>query len=324
MVSPPTYKNIEITPELLKLKEKAKREESLSGATSQQIEDLLCILNQEKKTLAKNKLFKEALKCTSMINYVSQFLSAAKKRENQKVAKKEFTIVHQQFEDSFNDFDEETKLLEKELIAKQKKRLEELQNTHQAELNDLEARWNSEKKQRIYNKCTSDLHSMRKRITFLLVDNRFEEAEGAQQDADERTEIEVFDHHYLMQRDYDKSLKNLVKKQFLEMETFKTDCIIEQEKLKQDRLKLRQGFVNRQLKLKTKKDIIDDPDKLWAHRQTERFVSAGKSNKSSTLSPSSRMKVSDFRELDNETLALPPLENHLQVIVRTQKFIKKD
>ena len=36
------------------------------------------------------------------------------------------------------------------------------------------------------------------------------------------------------------------------------------------------------------------------------------------------MKVSDFRELDNETLALPPLENHLQVIVRTQKFIKKD
>lgn len=308
VASPPKYPKIEVTPELQKLKEMAKNKESLDCATSEQIENLLSILNQEKKILAKHRLFNEATICSNMIEYVSKYRDSIIKKENQKVAKKEFAVVRKQFDDSFKEFDEETKILEKKLILNQKNRLETLKKEQEEELKEFESRWNSEKKLRIYNKGGDDLNTMKSRIPFLLADNQFEEAKATEKDIENKTNEEVFDHHYNMQLDYDRALKHLIKKQDHQMEQFNNDCDVELLKFKQDRKILRQGFLNRQLKLKTKENIIDDPDKLWVHSQNKRLTNT---TNNILHNPSSKMAVNDFRSHNMSTLPLPPLKKHL-------------
>ena len=154
---------------------------------------------------------------------------------------------------------------------------------------------------------------MKSRIPFLLADNQFEEAEATEKDIENKTNKEVFDHHYNMQLDYDRALKHLLKKQDHQMEQFNIDCGVEFFIFRQDRKKLKQGFLNRQLKLKTKEEIVDDPDKLWVHSQNERLANAAnKSNMS--LSQSSKMAVSDFRTHNTNSLSLPPLKKHLPLM----------
>lgn len=324
-ISSPTNRSIELTPDLQRLREMAKNEEPLDSASSTQIQKLIVILNQEKKALAKHHLYKEAMVCSNMINYVSKYYDSTRKIENQKIAKKEFAPIRKQFDDSFKDFDEETKILEKELILKQQNRLEAFLEAQQDELYEFESRWNSDKKLRIYNKTTSDLNTMKRRISYLLVDEQFEEAEATEKDIAEKTSKEVFDKHFIMQSDYDRSFKNLRKKQNLELQTFKIDCDVELDKFRQDRKKLRQGYLNRELKLKAKENIIDNPDKLWVHQQTERIANtAGAKNKNMQLSPSSKMKVADFHDPNIVSLALPPLKAHVIPMNKTRRSVNSE
>lgn len=305
----------EITPDLQRLREMAKNEEPLDCATSQQIESLLSILQDEKKILAKNKFFKEANACSNVISYVSKYQEASKKRENQVIAKKNFSVVKQNFDESFRKFDEETKALERELTIKQEDRLEAFLNNQQEEMNEFELRWNSDKKLRTYNKSTSKLNNMKMRIPYLLIDNQFEEAEASEKDIANKTRQEVFDRYFTMQSDYDRALRHLLKKQEQELDQFRNDCYVELDKFEQDRKKLRQGYLNRELKLKTKEEIIDNPDKLWIHSQTERLGNTfnGKS-RSTPPSPSSKMRISDFPRKDINSLILPPLKTRIQTM----------
>ena len=93
------------------------------------------------------------------------------------------------------------------------------------------------------------------------------------------------------------------------------------EKLRQDRTKLRQAYLNRQLKLKTKEEIIADPDKLWKHGQTERMGNTLKTSISNgvSVSPSSKMKRADIKETDTTVLVLPPLDNRRKPQKKTTK-----
>ena len=116
LFNPPVYRSIELSPELQKLKEKARREEPLTNVTTEQFQELIYVLNQERKTLARDHRYKEGLKCNATINHVNKYFEMAKKKENQSVAKEEFEEVSKQFESSFKQFDEQTKKLERELI----------------------------------------------------------------------------------------------------------------------------------------------------------------------------------------------------------------
>lgn len=320
LFNPPVYRSIEVSPELQKLKEKAKHGEPLNNVTTEQFQELIYVLNQERKSLARDHRYKEGLKCNSTINHVNKYYEMAKKKENQAVAKEEFEEVNKQFEESFKKFDEETKQLERELINNQKNRRNLLRNSHREELEQFDKRWNSEKKQRIYNKSTNHLISLRRQLSFLLIQSRFEEAEAVQKEINERTKAEEIDHAEIYQNDYDIALRNVEEKQEQENQTFEENCVIELEKFRQDRNKLRQGYLNRQLKLKTKEEIIADPDKLWAHGQAERLGNSLRSSRnSSTITPSSKMKRSDIKDSDVASLSLPPLDNRRRSARRNPK-----
>lgn len=235
----------------------------------------------------------------------------AKKKENQDAAMEVFTETNKQFEESFKDFDNETKKLEKELLEDQKKRRTVLTEELEKELNEFDERWNSDVKQRLYNRSTNNLNNLKRQLNFLLVDSNFKDAEAVQKQVNQRTQLEQVDHFELMQSDHDTALKFLQNKQSLELQYFEDDCAVELEKLRQDRTKLRQAYLNRQLKLKTKEEIIADPEKLWMHGQTERMGNTLKTsiNKGPNINPSSKMKRSDIKDTDTTVLVLPPLDN---------------
>lgn len=299
-----------MTPELQKLKEKAKKEEPLTNVSTEQFEELLYILNQEKKAYARDHRYKEGYKCNSMISHVNKYYDLAKKRENQAIAQEEMKEKTNQFTDSLKEFDNETKQLEKELLNKQKERRTKLQNLLEEEKNEFSSHWNSEKKQRVYNRSTNNLNVLRRQLNFLLVDSRFKDAESVQKQVNERTKIEQIDHFQLMQSDHDNSLKLLEEKQARELEGFEEDCIFEMQKFKEDRTKLRQAYLNRQLKLKTKEEIVADPEKLWKHGQTERMRNTLRTSINTEKSvPSTKMKRSDIKDSDVVILVLPPLDN---------------
>lgn len=321
LFSPPVYKTIEETSEIQALKEKAKREDPLTKATTAQLEELLYVLNQEKKGYARDHRYKEGLKCNNTIAYVTKQYEIAKKKENQDAAREVFTEVNNQFEESFKIFDDETKKLEKDLLEDQKKRRALLTEAKEKELNDFDSRWNSDIKQRLYNRSTNNLNSLRRQLSFLLVDSNFKDAESVQKQVNERTQLEAADHHEIMQSDHDTALKFLIEKQQQEIQYFEDDCAVELEKLRQDRTKLRQAYLNRQLKLKTKEEIIADPDKLWKHGQTERMGNTLKTSISNgvSVSPSSKMKRADIKETDTTVLVLPPLDNRRKPQKKTTK-----
>lgn len=309
-----------MTPELQKLKERAKKEEPLLNVTTDQFEELLYILNQEKKAFARDHRYKDGYKCNNTIAHVTKYYDIAKKKENQNIAREEFNELNSKFVQSLKDFDTETKELEKELLNTQKDRRTKLQNSLEEELNEFDAHWNSAKKQRVYNRSTNNLNVLRRQLSLLLVESRFKEAEAVQKQVNQRTKVEEVDHHELMQSDHDTSLKLLKEKQIREMISFEEDCTFEMEKFRQDRTKLRQGYLNRQLMLKTKEDIISDPDKLWKHGQTERMRNTLRTsiNKEESI-PSSKMKRSDIKESDVAILALPPLDNRRKSPKKTPK-----
>ena len=179
------------------------------------------------------------------------------------------------------------------------------------DLTQFDEHWNSAKKQRTYNHSTNNLNALRSKLSFLLVDGRFKDAEEVQKQVNERTAFELANHTEIMKNDHDTSLRFLREKHIDEIDTFEKNCLVELEKFRQDRTKLRQSYLNRQLKLKTKEEIISDPNKLWMHGQTERMGNTLKNslNRGATVNQSSKMKRADIKETDAVVLNLPPLES---------------
>ncbi|KAK8898389.1 hypothetical protein M9Y10_000674 [Tritrichomonas musculus] len=311
LYTPPVYKSVEMTSELQALKEKAKKEEPLVNVSSETLEDLLYILNQEKKSYAKDHLYKNGLKCNSMIAHVTKYYELAKRKENQDFERQKFAEINKQFEDSLQSFDQETKKLEKELLAHQNDKRNQLKAAIEDDLTQFDEHWNSAKKQRTYNHSTNNLNALRSKLSFLLVDGRFKDAEEVQKQVNERTAFELANHTEIMKNDHDTSLRFLREKHIDEIDTFEKNCLVELEKFRQDRTKLRQSYLNRQLKLKTKEEIISDPNKLWMHGQTERMGNTLKNslNRGATVNQSSKMKRADIKETDAVVLNLPPLES---------------
>ncbi|OHT14619.1 hypothetical protein TRFO_14903 [Tritrichomonas foetus] len=308
--SPPIYKHVEPTNELQRLKEKAKREEPLTGASIELLQELLYILNQERKNLAREHRYKEGLKYNTVIAHVNKYILQAQKLENQVKQQELFSPIKKDFEEQLARFDNETKALERGLIEKQKQQRETLVRNHQIERDEFDARWASSKKQRIYNKSTTTLIQLRRQLNFLLVQSRFDEAEEVQKIIKERMKSEAQDHHEIMQRDFDESLALLKNKQKEEIITFEENCEVQSQKLRQDREKLRRGYLNRQLKLRVKEEMLNDPDKLWAHAQKDMLDEAVKNSaKNSTNLPPTRIKSEEIEEKDVTVLELPPLDN---------------
>ena len=316
----PVYRTYESSSnDIQKLKEKAKKEEPLNGVTVEQFQELLYVLNQERKNFAKEKRFKDGLKCNHTINYVNQWYLKAQKLEIQTNKQEEFNEAKAEFTSDLAKFDAESKALEKELIEKQKNFRNVLQSNHSKERDEFEQRWNGDKKQRIYNHSTGYLINLRYKLSFLLIQNRFAEAESCQKAIAERTKYEMQEHHEIMQHDFDESLKQLEDRQANELQTYDENCQLQLEKLRHDREKLRRSYLNRQMKLNAKEEIVTNPDKVWIHSQQARLTEAARTSKRTPLSPSTKMtRTDEMRSEEAVSLELPPLDNRR----KTQKKAK--
>ncbi|OHS94694.1 hypothetical protein TRFO_39138 [Tritrichomonas foetus] len=319
----PVYRSVDLSNtgnELNKLKERAKKEEPLNGVSIEQFQELLYVLNAERKNFAREKRFKEGLRYNKIINHVNDYYLRAQKLENQSREKEILAEKKAIFENDFTEFEKQSKELEKELIQKQKQQRETLLKNHQIELDELDGRWASDKKQRIYNRSTNHLIQLRRQMHFMLVQSRFAEAEEVQKLINLRTKEEMQNHHELMQKDFDEALIYLKNKQKNEVETFDEFARVALEKLRQDREKLKRGYLNKQLKLRMKEDIANDPDRLWVHGAMGRYEESNQiSTRGAPISPSSKMTRAELGHFDADPLELPPLDNR-----RKPKTSKKE
>lgn len=299
------------SPAIQKLKEKAMKLENLGpNITLDQYEELLYCLTEERKSLATNHKYREGARLNNAVEFVEQAFLKAKKTEMQKGSMETFEKGEKDFNDKFEDYDKKTEQMKKDLLDKQKRQRDTLNAVHQKELDDFDAHWKSPAKQRLYNRASPQLTSMRRQLAFMLVDCRFKDAEEVRAIVDRRTQFEEKENHMLMQHDFDEALKKLKAKQALETESFEEKAEVEREKLKQDRAKQRVGWENRAKKIAAKGEVVKDMDRLWNHEKNQRIANLSKTCASVAASlPSTKLTRKDIADQEMVVLTLPPLNN---------------
>lgn len=318
----PTYRTSEFSHDLHEMLSRAKKQKSLDNYSVHQFEELLGLLHQERKKLATDHRFSEGDTINRIIDHVNKYYVKAKTKENQQIERIQFEKKNSEFENQFKLFDDETKTLEEELLQNQANRTQEMIERHQNEFDRFEERWTSDQKQRIYNKGTNHLLSLHNSLKQLLVQSRFQEAQAVQQQIDERSQLEEADHFDLIQHDYNESLRNLQDRQQLEMESFQEKLNIELNTFRQQRKRLRQAYVNRQIVMKTHEDLINDPEKLWKRTEKKRIrKSLTLLSRDTQYMPPTRMKVSELRnDKSVPILKLPKLDTKRTTEKKTKEL----
>ena len=289
------------------MKERALKQESLTGASIEQFEELLFLLGQERKELAAAHKYREGLRYNRAIDYVMGLYDRERKSLVQQEASAVLKAEEKSFNEEFENFDRNTDRLIRELAEQQRQRRRALEEAHQQELDDLDKRWNAPKKQRMYNRASNQVTSLRMQHAFMLTQCRFDDAEAVAQIIRDRTAHEREESHFVMQHDFDESLKRLQAKQADELDFFNESTRLQMEKLKQDRARLRVGFENRAKKFEARDGIVNDPDKLWNRTKNQRIFTMAR-RRGSTI-PSTKMTRRDIRDSDVAILDLPPLDN---------------
>ena len=232
-------RSVPITPALLNLKKKAKREEPLDDITVEQLQQLLFILNEERKMHAREHHYKEGLMCNSVIHHVSKFYEIAKKKRNGESQNDDFPL---------KEFDEKTIEIEKEIIARHADNRKKILSSQKVEI------------ERVVKKE----ESLKRKLNYLLAQERFKEAEEVQklidikkkEEEEEKSNSEGNDRSdELFDSDY--SIVNLKEKNQQEILNFEENCKIELQKFREDRSKLRQEMINNRVIIK--EDIISTP-----------------------------------------------------------------
>ena len=314
----PTYRFPDTTsPFLQKMRARALKEESLTGASVEQLEDLLFMLSQERKQLAAEHNYREGIRYNRAIDYVTRLYDQERKSVVQQAASATLKAEEKQFNEEFDSFDKNTDRMIRELADQQRERRRALQEAHQKELDDLDLRWKAPKKQRMYNRASNQVTSLRMQHAFMLTQCRFDDAQAMAQIINERTTHERNESHFIMQHDFDESLKKVQARQADELDFFNESTRLQMEKLKQDRARLRVGFENRAKKFEARDGIVSDPDKLWNRTRNQR-IQANSRRRVATL-PSTKMTRRDIRDSDVAILDLPPLDNRRNNASRAKK-----
>lgn len=97
----------------------------------------------------------------------------------------------------------------------------DLVKKHDKEIKKLNATWESEQKQRVYNKSSDTLRLLRRQADLLLMDKQYQESMLCQKKAQELEAAEIENQRAAMANDYEQSLTKLQTKQRKEMKNLK-------------------------------------------------------------------------------------------------------
>ena len=279
---------------------------NLDIKTFEEFETLIDILSKKRTKFAAEHNYIFAQQFQLAISYVRNKELCKLKNEAKNKASGNFTKKIEVFQQSFKQFDEETKDEEEKLYQEIKEQKLQLKNRHQQEIQKLEELWSSKKKMRNYNRPSRLLSTLRRQLNFLLTQCRFEEAQALQIQIDAQSKLEEQQNHERMQHDFNEVLKKLKEKQASEKKLFKENSRVKITAFEQKRKRLRIGFENRERKMNVEKDLISNPNKLWASTQNQR-INEDSNIRRPPMKPTTRISRQDIYEKEVVTLVLPPL-----------------
>lgn len=298
----------------------------LNLRTEEEYEYLKGEISKKRTRLASNHDYEEADKYQKALEFISKSELNLMQHEVLAIMTQEVREKEMNFKSSLDQFDSTTKKQRKELEDEINEQRMKMEDRHAKELEDFENRWNGQEKNRLYNRPSNVLSTMRRQLNFMLTQCRFDEAQEVQKQIDEREKFEKEESFLQMQYDFNEALKKLTKKQESEKHYFEEKSQLRIVTFDQKRQRLRVGFENREKKIKTQKNKVSDPEKAWNASQHRRLEDGAILKK---VTPSqaaiSRIARNDIFEKEVIKLALPPLSVHplkSRKVSRTKKPMK--
>jgi hypothetical protein len=280
---------------------------SLAEAPTQLLEEVLHELRARRKELAASRRFKEGAKVQSAIEYLAAFQLSRQKGELHRAALTDHQNQVHAAEEEGRTYDTETRRLIKERALEQMVKREELVERHQQDQRELNAQWNSRRNERMYNRPSYRVASLRHQEALLAAQYRFEEANNLSAAIHEHVRQELLHRSKARQEDYEQALAKLKVKQQAEVESFDEHAKLEIDQLTQQRATQRRTLENKVKRLEAKGELVKDADRCWnagfMHRQD--VAATGRQFGAALLS--SHLNQDELERQERETLPLPPL-----------------
>ncbi|OHT14931.1 hypothetical protein TRFO_42810 [Tritrichomonas foetus] len=298
-----------LTPYIKTLRERAYRFEQLNDLSLDDLDQLDFALKQESKNLARERKFKDGLRCNSVIQHVNLFLAKARYHEKQQTITLDLKEEEDEFQNALAQFDNETKEKEQALLESQRQARNDLKASQKQDLEDLEQLWNSPVKRRNYNRPSPRLAELHRQMNICLAATKFEDADLIRKDIIKLKKEESENAFRKMQHDFDEAQVAMRKKHKQDTAFFEESCRIKMEKLKQQRAKRRRAYEFHEKNLKRRSE------------NAEKIIS--QSTTPTQIKVSRRLTVKDVENKDAELLELPPLESPSKK-VKVPKSMKAD
>jgi hypothetical protein len=155
---PPVYRTVDSpSSHLQKLKAKALQCVSHSGATADELDDLLFLVSEERKRVAIQHRYREGLKYNAAVEHIEHARFLLKRGEVQRAGVAAFRQAQSEHAGEVDGFDHQTRLLERELMQRQREQRDAIAAAHAGEMDELDRRWKSIAKRRLYNRATNHL-----------------------------------------------------------------------------------------------------------------------------------------------------------------------
>jgi hypothetical protein len=291
-----------------KLRERALELKPLAGATEDQLENLLFLMNTERREVATRHRYREGEKLNGVVAHVDRTVVDTRKKNKQHAEQEILKAAETSCKAELDVFDRDTKRGEKELREHQKHQRNVLESQHQTELDELEEHWKSRKQFALYNRPTNKLMILRRQLAFALVESRFKDAEALRKIVDDETKFEEAENHLIMQRDYMEALQKTNCRQAEELTMFDDEATLEMQDFLQTRAAERRVLEIIGKKIAAREAIAADAEKLWILQQAKRsHAIVGNIGKS--ICPCVKLRIGDINYNDAEILNLPPLES---------------
>ena len=241
--------------------ERAYRLDQLDDLSIEELESLLYTLKQERKALARDRRFKDGLRCNSAIEHVLKYLMKAQISLQQQQIIEESQEEDNFFRQSLKQFDDETKQKEQELIASQKQARSELKAAQKVELEELVQLWNSPVKRRMYNKPSQKLAELHRQMNICTKNSNFEEAESLRKEINQLRKEESEAAYQKMKTDFEQAQEVMEKKHKQDMALFTETSRVKMERFKQRRAKQRRAFEFHEKTMLKKNDETEKTDR---------------------------------------------------------------
>lgn len=275
------------------------------------INNLIIHLQQLRKQKAIERNYRDGLRLNRAITTLEQQRSDILTKMNQSETMRHLNNEYEEFKKRKEKFENETAQMVNKLKSKQNEQKENMQKLHDEKEQKLFQDWTQGKQIKMYNRSSNELTSLRRQHAFLLVQNRFEEAQKIGQEIEQKQNEELMNSHEEHQKDYDTAYDMLYEKNKEEDEFFENKCAIEMASLMQKRNKEKRALENKEKWFIQKKKEIAESDKNNSPKTSPR--NSGMTPYRKPLMPSSKMTRKELGGSDVAIFQLPQITNRRDI-----------